>query len=148
MWMWGRDACVPRRTPFIFEVSLSRPRNSLLITVKEIPQSLPVAPQPYDKVSVQAINLFHISKFLWTTQDDFSRLQPTGIEQIGEAPLALIREETFNAFPCTLVIKVVIRRRRLLVAARFWKSRFSGSLAQVGTQGIGQHAIEGRMQIP
>src|ERR1700694_5645436 len=146
MWMWGRDACVARRpppyTPFIFEGSLSRP----LITVKEIPQSFPVAPQPYDKVSVQAINLFHISKFLWTTQDDFSRLQPTGIEQVGEAPFTLIWEETFNAFPGTLVIKVV-RRRRLLVAARFWKSRFSVSLSQVGTQGIGQHAIEGRVQV-
>src|SRR6266699_6004138 len=147
MWMWGRDACVARRTPFIFEVSLSRPRNSLLITVKEIPQSIPVAPQPHDKISVQAINLFHIGKFLRATQDDFSGLQPTGIEQVGEAPLALICEETFNAFPGTLIIKVV-GRHRLLVAARFWKSRFSASLAQVGTQGIGQHAIEGRMQIP
>src|ERR1700730_18219127 len=110
-------------------------------------QAVTVAPQPSYEVNVEAIDLFHIGKFLRATLDDLSRLQPTMVERVRQAALALIRQQTGDALPGALVIKAV-RCRGLLKAPGCWQRRFSAAPTQVEAQGIGQQPVEGRVQVP
>src|SRR5260221_915 len=124
------------------------PEGCLFIIIKDMTQSIPVAPQSLNDVMVQAIDVFHIVKFFWATQDNFSRFETTVIEQIRQTSFTFVRQETANAIPDMLVINgVCIFCGGFYGAIRLWERNLSCSQTQLGTEGIHDDPVEGGMQV-
>jgi hypothetical protein len=67
--------------------------SNSFVTTKEIAQALTTAPGTLDDVLIQAIDLFHSGKFLWTAHDHFPGLETTAIEQQDEPSFTLVDEQ-------------------------------------------------------
>src|SRR5437588_2256343 len=113
-----------------------------------VAQTMAVAPQSLHHIVVQPVDLFHIGKFLGTAQDDLPGLEPTMIDEVGEAPFALVRKKAADALPHLLLIQGAdLFLERFCRTARLGQGHFSGSLTQMETHGIHDEAIEGRTYI-
>src|SRR5437588_4709365 len=76
----------------------------LFSKTKYLMQAMTVALQSFDDVMVQVIDLLHIFEFVCATYDNVAGLEPTVVEQVRDAPFALVREETLYVIPDALPI--------------------------------------------
>ena len=55
--------------------------------------------QPFHDVASQAIDFLYITKLLWTEAENFSRLETTVKEQVGNTLITAVREQGQDGFP-------------------------------------------------
>src|SRR2546425_878983 len=119
---------------------LKHSSSLLLHVLTQLPtEVIRMTQQPFHDVASQAIDFLYITKLLWTEADNFSRLETTVKEQVGNTLITAVREQGQDGFP-HLMSLVGIFSERLFWIPVLWQWYLFGS--RISSQCIEDHTLE------